>query len=87
MKPTWLKQIGKRRVAAFSKLSFSALAKSVTCKTLLFIGQVEVAKFPVIQERTDEAHKLLKNNELVIVKDVGHDVADKRYIDEIVHAI
>lgn len=27
MKPTWLRQIGKRRVATFSKLSFNELAK------------------------------------------------------------
>ena len=87
MKATWLKHIGKRRVTAFDKLSFNDLANSVHCKTLLFVGQVEANKWPVMQERTDEAHELLKTNELIVVKGAGHDVADKRYIDEIVHAI
>ena len=87
MKSTWLKQIGKRRVAAFSKLSFDELSKDVGCKTLLFLGQIEAHKWPIMQERADEAHRLLKSNELIIVRDVGHDVADKRYINEITHAI
>lgn len=87
MKPTWLKHIGKRRVAAFSKLSFSELAENIRCKTLLFVGQVEANKWPVMKERADEAHKLLKTNELVIIQDVGHDVADHRYIDKIKHSI
>ncbi|MDN5274951.1 MAG: hypothetical protein JWP06_852 [Candidatus Saccharibacteria bacterium] len=87
MKSTWLKQIGKRRVTAFSKLSFSDLAKSVKCRTLLFVGQVEAAEWPVMQERANEAHELLRTNELIIVKDVGHNVADSRYIDKIMSVI
>jgi pimeloyl-ACP methyl ester carboxylesterase len=87
MESTWLKQIGKRRVAAFSELSFSDLAKSVECKTLLFVGRVETTKWPVMHERTNEAHKLLKTNELIVIEGVGHDVADSRYISGITQII
>jgi pimeloyl-ACP methyl ester carboxylesterase len=80
MKQTWLKGIGHRRVTAFSKLDFKNLAKSVTCKTLLFTGQLEINKWPVIGERSAAAHKLLQKNTLTIVKEAGHDVADKHYI-------
>ena len=87
MKPTWLKDIGHRRVTAFGKLNFKNLSKEVTCKTLLFVGQLEIDKWPIIGERSTAAHKYLKDNELVVIKNVGHDVADKRYTDEIVRAI
>ena len=80
MKQTWLKGIGQRRVTTFSKLDFKKLADSVHCKVLLFAGQLEVDTWPVIGERTADAHQRLKNSRLTIVKDAGHDVADKQYI-------
>jgi len=80
MNQAWLKRVGHRRVTAFSKLDFKNLAKSVTCKTLLFTGQLEINKWPVIGERSAAAHKLLQKNTLTIVKEAGHDVADKHYI-------
>ena len=83
MKATWLKHIGKRRTAAFSKLVFKDLAKNIPCKTLLFYGQAEIDMFPVMKERSIDAHKSLRNNELMIINDTRHDVSDKRYIDMI----
>lgn len=87
MKPTWLKQIGHRRVAAFSELNFKKLAPLIQCKTLLFVGELEVKKWPIIGERVSAAHQLLKNSELATVKNVGHDVADADYISEITRVI
>ena len=83
MRDTWLKGIGKHRVVDFSALSFESLAKSVNCKTLLFAGQLEIDKWPVIGERAKDAHSLLRNNKLVIIPEVGHDVADLKYIEAI----
>jgi pimeloyl-ACP methyl ester carboxylesterase len=83
MKPTWLKQIGHRRVTAFNELNFKKLALLIQCKTLLFVGELEVKKWPVIGERVVAAHRLLGNNEFITVKNVGHDVSDKVYIDKI----
>jgi pimeloyl-ACP methyl ester carboxylesterase len=84
MKPTWLKQIGHRRVSAFGELNFKKLAPLIQCKTLLFVGELEIKKWPVIGERVTAAHKYLKNNDLVIIDNVGHDVTAKRYIEKIV---
>lgn len=83
MKATWLKRIGHRRVSAFDKLNFETLSKSVKCKTLLFIGQQEIDKWPVMGERSSAAHRLLSNNELINVKNAGHDVANEHYIEAI----
>lgn len=83
MKPIWLKQIGKRRVADFSKLNFASLVQSIDCKTLLFVGQREIDKWPIIGERCEDAQKRFKRNKLIIVPDAGHDVADSRYIKAI----
>jgi len=80
MKQTWLKGIGQRRVTTFSKLDFKQLAKSVHCKVLLFAGQLEIDTWPVIGERTADAHQRLKNSRLIKIKDAGHDVANKQYI-------
>ena len=87
MKATWLKNIGHRRVSAFSRLHFANLARSITCKTLLITGQAELDKWAVLNERIKNAHKLLKNNSLVIAKGAGHDVSDKSYIDAITKSI
>ena len=84
---TWLRQIGNRRVKAFSKLNFASLSKNVQCRTLLFAGQLEINKWPVIAERVTRANKLLKNAKLTIVQDAGHDVSNKGYIDAITKII
>lgn len=80
MKSTWLKQIGHRRVTAFEKLNFEKLSKLVSCKVLLFAGQLEIDKWPVIGERVHAAHELLSDNDLKVIPDVGHNIADKKYV-------
>ena len=87
MKATWLKAIGHRRVQAFSELNFHELAKSIKCKTLLFAGQLEINKWPVIGERVADAHRRLKSNELIIIQGAGHDAANEFYIQAIAEAI
>ena len=87
MKVAWLKAIGHRRVTAFSKLNFKKLAQRIQCKTLLFVGQLEIDKFPSIWVRSNKAHQLLESNELSIVQGAGHDVTNKNYIEAIVKNI
>lgn len=83
MKKSWLNHIGHRRVSAFDKLNFKDLAKTVQCKTLIFAGEAELAKWPDMKARTLSAEKYITESQLSIVNAVGHDVADKRYIDAI----
>ena len=87
MKKSWLRNIGHRRVSAFDALNFTELAKEIDCKTLLFIGQKELDMWPDMRTRFLAAGKLLKDSTLVTVGDVGHDVADPRYIRSILEAI
>jgi pimeloyl-ACP methyl ester carboxylesterase len=87
MKQEWLREIGKRRVTAFSKLKFEKLSSAIKCKTFLFAGQLEIDKWPVIGERVTEANMLLENVTLAIVPTAGHDVTHEDYIRVITKAI
>jgi pimeloyl-ACP methyl ester carboxylesterase len=87
MKPSWLKNIGHRRVTAFNNLNFQNLSKEIKCKTLLFVGRLEIDGWLVIDERSTAAHKYLKRSELIVIENVGHDVADRHYISEIANHI
>jgi hypothetical protein len=40
-----------------------------------------------MKERNNVAHKKLQNNELTIVNDAGHDVANTQYIEAIKRSI
>lgn len=87
MKKSWLNHIGHRRVSAFDKLNFKNLAKTIQCKTLIFAGQAELDKWPDMKSRTLTAEKLLRGSKLLTIDGVGHDVADKLYINAIKQAI
>ena len=87
MKQSWLKNIGHRRVTAFRNLKFKDLAKSIKCKTLLFVGEIEADKWQILKKRTLTAHDLLENSVQMIVPSVGHDVTDPNYIAAIKAAI
>jgi len=87
MKQTWLDQIGVRRVRAFDKLVFTKLSRAINCKTLLFVGQKEINKYPIIDDRAKEAHALLKHNQLIVISGAGHDVSHPQYRQAIERAI
>jgi predicted alpha/beta hydrolase family esterase len=87
MKQSWLTRIGHRRVTTFKKLNFQALAKTVDCKTILFVGAAEITKYPTLGERAYTAAKLLTNSVVVAIDEVGHDVADIKYIKAIQNTI
>jgi pimeloyl-ACP methyl ester carboxylesterase len=80
MKKSWLKEIGKRRVETFKKLKFGELAKKITCKTIIVVGEKEIKKYPLIGSRSTIASENIKNNQMMIVDGSDHDVTDKRYI-------
>jgi pimeloyl-ACP methyl ester carboxylesterase len=83
MKKLWLKYIGKHRDIAFSKLDFNKLAQKIKCKTLIFVGEAEAKKYPLLDNRTKVAHKKIRNSRVIIVPNCKHDVADERYITSI----
>lgn len=83
MKPTWLREIGNRRVTDFASYNFRELSQLISCKTYLFAGKIEIEKWPIIGERQQTAHNLLKESSLTMVDDAGHDVTNASYINAI----
>ncbi|HSX30140.1 MAG TPA: hypothetical protein VLE73_06285 [Candidatus Saccharimonadales bacterium] len=87
IKKSWLRTIGHRRADAFRALDFNKLAKTITCKTLIIVGEVEATKYPLIVNRSQVAHTSIKNSRLITAAGSDHNVADKNYIAAIVEAI
>lgn len=87
MKKSWLNHIGHRRVSEFDQLNFQDLAKKVKCKTLIFAGNEELNKWPGMKQRSLDAEKLIKNNTLITIDGVGHDVSHELYMGAIKQAI
>jgi pimeloyl-ACP methyl ester carboxylesterase len=83
MKQSWLNNIGHRRADVFRKLSFSQLAQKTHCKTLVFVGEVEAKKYPLLGTRAEAVNKQISGSTLFVIPDTDHDVADKRYIEPI----
>ena len=80
LKLAYLRYIGKQRTERFWRVSFDKLASMVTCKTLIFTGDKEVKKYPLIGIRANAARDLLKNSKLIRIPLAGHDVSDPDYI-------
>ena len=87
LKKSWLNNIGNRRADAFGQLDFNNLAKNITCKTLIIVGEVESIKYPLLGARAKTANKVIVNNKLLISPKSDHDVSDKNYIATIESAI
>ncbi|OGL25105.1 hypothetical protein A3A68_02240 [Candidatus Saccharibacteria bacterium RIFCSPLOWO2_01_FULL_48_13] len=89
LKKSTLRIMGKskRRLEAFNNLRFYDLSKTVDCKTLIFVGEEEAKDDPALLERAKEAHKLIPNNQLILVSGAPHDVSNKKYIVAIEKAI
>jgi predicted alpha/beta hydrolase family esterase len=79
-KKSWLSSIGQRRVDSFKKLSFRDTAKLISCRTLIFAGEYEVKQ---LVDRCSQASKTIPSSKMILVSKVGHDVADKVYIQSI----
>ncbi|MDO8591581.1 MAG: alpha/beta hydrolase [bacterium] len=81
--PSYEKWAGKRKIENFKHISFDKLAAQIDCPTMLFVGSKEVSKYADTNHRSSEAKKRIKDSKLVVVKDVGHDAADPKYIEAI----
>jgi pimeloyl-ACP methyl ester carboxylesterase len=87
LKLAWLRTIGKQRTERFWRQSFNSLARKITCKNLLFIGQNEAKKYPYLDKRVNIAHEMLAHNELIRIPNCDHDVTSREYIEGIRSAI
>jgi pimeloyl-ACP methyl ester carboxylesterase len=80
IKKWWANIIGKRRIEAFKKLTFSETVKNIHCPTTIMLGELEVRYFELLSNRCTTAHKAIKNSRLLIVPHTRHDIAAKSYI-------
>lgn len=63
-----------------SEYSFSDLAKSISTKTHLLVGDEEDA---ICLKRADSAQSQIWNSDLTVIKNAGHDISQKAYVDAI----
>lgn len=87
MSQSWLRGIGKRRTAAFQKLNFQQLAMSITCKTRIFVGELEMKKYPIIGTRAAGAHMHIKGSEITTIPNARHDAVQPEYIAAVRYVI
>jgi pimeloyl-ACP methyl ester carboxylesterase len=87
LKDRWKDGIGKKRVKAFSELSFNELVKSISSKTLIFAGGEEMKRYPMLSYRFEDAHTKIKNSKFIIAKGAGHDVTHPSYIKVVINNI
>lgn len=77
LRRSWRNSIGKRREADLKSISFHRVAKSVRCKTVLFVGNKEGKE---VLHRVKTAHKALKNSILIVIDDAKHDLGQNEYL-------
>lgn len=87
LKKLWLKRIGQRRVDAFKTLDFTTLVKNIQCKTLIIVGELELAASPLINRRSIIAHEHIADSQRLVAPNAGHDITHKNYITTIAEAI
>jgi pimeloyl-ACP methyl ester carboxylesterase len=83
-KPSWLKDIGKKRTVSFSAIDFQKLAANIKSPTNIFCGSKEG---PEMLHRAGQANKAIRSSKLFIVDGVSHDVTDPEYIKAIETAL
>jgi pimeloyl-ACP methyl ester carboxylesterase len=72
--------LGHRRIGAFKEMLSEDLCKSISCPTLVFVGEKEDKS---VHGRAIRTNKLLSRSKLIEVPDSKHDVANSNYIKSI----
>jgi pimeloyl-ACP methyl ester carboxylesterase len=83
----WLKWAGKKRVESFKRLRINDLAGKIICPTVLFLGVGDRKGLARISKRVKDANHRISGSRLVTIKDVGHDVADPKYVKAVDEAL
>ncbi|OGH14895.1 MAG: hypothetical protein A2687_04590 [Candidatus Levybacteria bacterium RIFCSPHIGHO2_01_FULL_38_26] len=79
---SWAKGVGKRRMEDFAKLSRIEIGKTVKAKkAVILVGTMERDR--MIKASKDIYDKLNSDKNLIIIKGAGHNIARKKYFDEI----
>ncbi len=73
---SWLRGVGKTRVADHRNQSFNSFAKKFKSRALIFVGEKE---WEQCHRRARIAHKLIKNSKLIVVPSARHKLQQKEY--------
>lgn len=71
----------------FKKIHFHELVPHISCKTLLFIGEEERKKFPIMAARTLEAHTAIAGSQYIVIPNAGPNLAHPRYLRAVLDTI
>lgn len=74
----------KRRLTIAKETSLADLAQRVNCPTVLFIGEKEMARWPIMEHATQAAATHIKDSRIVVIKGVGHAIDDPGYTGAII---
>jgi predicted alpha/beta hydrolase family esterase len=87
LKDRWKEGIGKKRVKAFSELTFNELVKNISSKTLIFAGGEEMKRYPMLSYRFEDAYTKIVGSKFIVAEGAGHEVTHPNYIKAIVDNI
>ena len=81
IKKSWADGVGKKRMADFGKISRKEICKLIKAQTTMLIGTKEG---PEMLQVTQSIYDGIKSDkDLAVIKGVGHDIAAKKYFEEI----
>lgn len=81
---SWKRYAGKARMADFQNISFNALAKKASTKTIILVGDKEGKE---IERRAKDANKKIKDSQLIIIPKAKHNIQQGEYLAEIERVI
>ena len=80
----WVQKIeGKQRIAEKRKFSGREIAKKFSIPSVVFYGEIEGRRYPLLKKRCEETVRLARNSRLVVVKNAPHKINHPEYVKAI----
>jgi len=80
LKNWWLNYFGKKSITELKKYSAKKIANNIHCETIILAGTKEGIE---IEKRAKDTHKLIKNSQIIFIKNSRHDISNREYFAEI----
>lgn len=79
--------MGKNRLKEFRSTPLAPLAKKISTKTLIFLGEAEAKRWPAMEDTAKQANRQIRESKLFVVPKTSHDVTHENYIQTIIENI
>jgi esterase/lipase len=76
--------LGEKRVKDFSRYEFKKVARQISCKTILFVGDKEARS---LLKRASLAEELIQQARVIRIKNANHDLGDPGYLKAVLKRI